>query len=187
MTLAAEKLHGWPTRAARSTRGSWSWSPTARSSLRSCARTACGNTDWTLRGSRPTRRTSRRVPLRFKPGTGTRPANGRAGLKGGPARAAKLTTMQRREQARKAARARWANKRAQGSPNLALASDGARNGLRAALPLSRRCCFSGRHPRGYRRQQDRRVDRFGKLVGGSGCDGALPLTNGRACRLARTR
>jgi hypothetical protein len=37
--------------------------------------------------------------------------NGRSGgLKGGPARAAKLTTMQRREQARKAARARWAKR-----------------------------------------------------------------------------
>jgi hypothetical protein len=37
--------------------------------------------------------------------------NGRTGgLKGGPARAAKLTTMQRREQARKAARARWAKR-----------------------------------------------------------------------------
>ena len=37
--------------------------------------------------------------------------NGRqGGLKGGPARAAKLTTMQRREQARKAARARWAKR-----------------------------------------------------------------------------
>ena len=37
--------------------------------------------------------------------------NGRTGgLKGGPARAAKLTTMQRREQARKAAHARWAKR-----------------------------------------------------------------------------
>jgi hypothetical protein len=37
--------------------------------------------------------------------------NGRqGGLKGGPARAAKLTVMQRREQARKAARARWAKR-----------------------------------------------------------------------------
>jgi hypothetical protein len=32
----------------------------------------------------------------------------RGGLKGGPARAAKMTTAQRRESARKAARARWA-------------------------------------------------------------------------------
>jgi hypothetical protein len=38
--------------------------------------------------------------------------NGRqGGLKGGPARAAKLTTMQRREHARKAARARWAKQK----------------------------------------------------------------------------
>ena len=32
----------------------------------------------------------------------------RGGLKGGPARAAKMTTAERRESARKAARARWA-------------------------------------------------------------------------------
>ena len=35
----------------------------------------------------------------------------RGGLKGGPARAAKLTVMERREQARKAARARWAKEK----------------------------------------------------------------------------
>ena len=34
----------------------------------------------------------------------------RGGLKGGPARAAKLSTAQRRESARKAARARWAKR-----------------------------------------------------------------------------
>jgi hypothetical protein len=34
----------------------------------------------------------------------------RGGLKGGPARAAKMTTMERREAARKAARARWAKR-----------------------------------------------------------------------------
>ena len=34
----------------------------------------------------------------------------RGGLKGGPARAAKMTTMERRESARKAARARWAKR-----------------------------------------------------------------------------
>jgi len=34
----------------------------------------------------------------------------RGGLKGGPARAAKLTTAERRESARKAARARWAKR-----------------------------------------------------------------------------
>jgi len=37
----------------------------------------------------------------------------RGGLKGGPARAAKLTAAQRREQARKAARARWAKRDAE--------------------------------------------------------------------------
>jgi hypothetical protein len=34
----------------------------------------------------------------------------RGGLKGGPARAAKLSTAERRESARKAARARWAKR-----------------------------------------------------------------------------
>jgi hypothetical protein len=34
----------------------------------------------------------------------------RGGLKGGPARASKLTPAERRESARKAARARWANR-----------------------------------------------------------------------------
>ena len=34
----------------------------------------------------------------------------RGGLKGRPARAAKMTTMERREAARKAARARWAKR-----------------------------------------------------------------------------
>jgi hypothetical protein len=47
-----------------------------------------------------------------KPAETTAQQNGRSGgLKGGPARAAKLTTMQRREQARKAARARWAKQK----------------------------------------------------------------------------
>jgi hypothetical protein len=36
----------------------------------------------------------------------------RGGLKGGPARAAKMTTAERRESARKAARARWAKRAA---------------------------------------------------------------------------
>lgn len=37
----------------------------------------------------------------------------RGGLKGGPARAAKMTPEERSEQARKAAKARWAKKRQQ--------------------------------------------------------------------------
>jgi hypothetical protein len=47
-----------------------------------------------------------------KPAESVAQQNGRSGgLKGGPARAAKLTTTQRREQARKAARARWAKQK----------------------------------------------------------------------------
>ena len=41
----------------------------------------------------------------------------RGGLKGGKARAAKLTPEQRSESARKAAKARWAKKRQEQSPS----------------------------------------------------------------------
>ena len=57
----------------------------------------------------------------------------RGGLKGGPARAAKMTPAERRESARQAARARWA-KRETASPVEPERSVAALNALRQAYP-----------------------------------------------------